>query len=72
MKCDFCQSEIGLDAGMTVVQTDGSVKRYCSSKCERNMKIRNPRKTQWTGIYKDLKKTRMELEKKTVKKDTKK
>ncbi|MCK4551231.1 MAG: 50S ribosomal protein L24 [Candidatus Aenigmarchaeota archaeon] len=64
MKCDFCKDSIKDGFGLLVVQTDGSVKHFCGSKCERNMKMRNPRKTRWTGIYKNLKATRLELEKK--------
>ena len=34
-----------------VVGTDASIKYFCSSKCERNNKIRNPRKVRWTKVY---------------------
>lgn len=59
MDCSFCKNEIGLGRGKIIVQADGSPKYYCSSKCERNARIRNPRKVRWTDIYHKEKKARI-------------
>ena len=51
--CSFCGKEIKPGKGLMVVAKDGSIKYYCSSKCEKNSVIRNPRKVRWTKIYRE-------------------
>ncbi|RLG15141.1 MAG: 50S ribosomal protein L24e [Candidatus Nanohalarchaeota archaeon] len=48
MKCNFCLKEFK-NKGHLFVKNDGTKVYYCSSKCMKNAKIRNPRKTKWTG-----------------------
>ncbi|MCK5040531.1 MAG: 50S ribosomal protein L24 [Candidatus Aenigmarchaeota archaeon] len=63
MKCNFCSKEFK-NKGHLFVKNDGSKYFYCSSKCMRNAKIRNPRKTRWTGTAIEAKKQRLEQIKK--------
>jgi len=51
MKCTFCGKKIEEGTGKIVVQKDGRVHKYCTSKCERNLKIRPARKVLWTETY---------------------
>lgn len=55
MKCTFCSSEIPAGRGKMFVKNDGTVMVYCSSKCERNAAIRNPRAVKWTETYRKAK-----------------
>ena len=52
-RCSFCGKEIKPGTGMVFVKNDGTVLRFCSSKCFKNMiKLgRNPRKYKWTKVY---------------------
>lgn len=36
-KCSFCGREIGVGTGLMHVKNDGTVLRFCSSKCRKNM-----------------------------------
>jgi len=48
MKCSFCKEDIHKGSGKIFVTKSGSVKWYCSSKCERNFNLgRKPRKVKW-------------------------
>jgi len=55
MKCTFCSGEIPVGGGKMFVKNDGTVSVYCSSKCERNAAIRNPRHVKWTDTYRNAK-----------------
>lgn len=52
--CSFCGKEIPPGSGMVYVKNDGTILRFCSSKCKKNMlKLkRNPAKLKWTKKYK--------------------
>jgi large subunit ribosomal protein L24e len=46
--CSFCGTKILENEGLMYVQNDGKIRWYCSSKCEKNVKLgRIPRKTTW-------------------------
>ncbi len=50
--CTFCRKQYEFPRGTTVVQKDGSVKFFCSSKCRKNCEMgRNNKKVKW--IQKD-------------------
>ncbi len=52
-RCSFCGKEIKPGTGMMFVKNDGTVLRFCSSKCWKNaLKLkRNPKKLKWTRVY---------------------
>ncbi len=46
--CWFCKKNYEFPRGITVVQRDGSVRYFCSSKCRKNSEMgRNNRKVDW-------------------------
>jgi large subunit ribosomal protein L24e len=46
--CSFCKNNYEFPKGTTVVQKDGSVKYYCSSKCKKNLEMgRLSKKVKW-------------------------
>ena len=46
--CTFCKNNYEFPKGTTVVQKDGSVRHYCSSKCRKNMEMgRLTKKVKW-------------------------
>ena len=46
--CTFCKNTYEFPKGTTVVQKDGSVRYYCSSKCRKNMEMgRLNKKVKW-------------------------
>ncbi|MFQ6085466.1 MAG: 50S ribosomal protein L24e [Candidatus Bathyarchaeia archaeon] len=47
--CSFCGRDIRPGSGIVWVKRDGTVYRFCSSKCRRNMLMlkRDPRKLKW-------------------------
>ena len=51
--CTFCGNEIEPGTGMMFVKTDGTVFRFCRSKCRKNLLglKRTPRRTQWTQQF---------------------
>ncbi len=57
--CWFCKSNYEFPRGISVVQKDGSVRYYCSSKCRKNSEMgRNNRKVNWvrkSGVVKEMK-----------------
>ncbi|MCD6510070.1 MAG: 50S ribosomal protein L24e [Thermoprotei archaeon] len=52
-RCSFCGRPIQPGKGMIYVRNDGTILRFCSSKCRKNMLNlrRNPRKLKWTQRY---------------------
>ncbi len=55
-KCFFCGENIERGTGKILVKKDGSLQWYCSSKCEKNMKLgRNPLRVRWTKTYRKFK-----------------
>jgi ribosomal protein L24E len=53
-KCSYCGKMYDIPHGLTLVMTDGSVKHLCSSKCQKNMKMKR-RKTRWISKMKKSK-----------------
>ncbi len=51
--CTFCRYPIKPGTGLVYVKTDGTMLRFCSSKCYKSaIKYkRNPRKLKWTLSY---------------------
>ncbi len=49
MDCSFCKREIPRATGLLFVRRDGSMLRFCSSKCKRNMLVlkRDPKYQRW-------------------------
>ena len=46
--CSFCKNNYEFPKGTTVVQKEGSVKYYCSSKCRKNSEMgRQNKKVKW-------------------------
>ena len=67
-RCSFCKEEYGFPRGMTVVQIDGVLLYFCSSKCRRNHNLkRDPKKTNW--VKREKKVNTVVEEKKPVKKE---
>jgi large subunit ribosomal protein L24e len=51
-KCSFCGGDIKPGTGRIFVRTDGTILRFCSSKCRKNYFMgRDPRKYKWTLHY---------------------
>jgi len=56
--CTFCKNNYEWPRGITIVQKDGSVKYFCSSKCRKNEKMgRDSKKVRWVKKQKKEKKT---------------
>jgi large subunit ribosomal protein L24e len=54
-KCSFCGGRVEPGSGLMLVKRDGTVLFFCSSKCERNMKLgRKPHRVRWTERYRKL------------------
>lgn len=53
VKCSFCGREEHALMGVHLIQNDGTVAYYCSSKCRRNaLKLkRDKKKLKWTEFY---------------------
>jgi large subunit ribosomal protein L24e len=46
--CTFCKKAYEFPKGTTVIQKDGSVRYFCSSKCRKNMEMgRTNKKVKW-------------------------
>ncbi|MFH1451799.1 MAG: 50S ribosomal protein L24 [archaeon] len=46
--CSFCRQNYEFPRGTTVVQKDGTVRYYCSSKCRKNSEMRRiGKKVKW-------------------------
>jgi len=60
MKCIFCGSDYEFPKGMTEIDTNGTVRHFCSSKCRKNLKLgRDKRKIKWTQASRDIKEKRL-------------
>ncbi|MFW5865740.1 MAG: 50S ribosomal protein L24e [Nanoarchaeota archaeon] len=59
--CDFCGTSITPGTGKMFVRKEGSVLRFCSSKCEKSMNKRKfkARITPWTAEFARIKKQRL-------------
>jgi large subunit ribosomal protein L24e len=56
--CSFCKRTYEWPKGITIVQKDGSVKYFCSSKCRKNSNMgRDVKKVKWITKQKSEKKT---------------
>lgn len=63
MKCSFCGHELPNGRGKMYVRISGQLIYFCSSKCNRNYKLkRDGKRVKWTDRFKDIK------EKETAKK----
>lgn len=50
LKCSFCGGNIDVGSGLVYVLNDGTVLRFCSSKCLKNFRLRrDPKKLPWTS-----------------------
>jgi large subunit ribosomal protein L24e len=46
--CSFCKESYEFPQGTTVVQKDGNVRYYCSSKCRKNSEMgRTAKRVKW-------------------------
>jgi len=59
MNCSFCEKSIPVGRGLISVKSDGAISYYCTSKCERNAKIRMAKKVKWTALYRKRKSERL-------------
>ncbi len=55
VKCVFCGHEEPIFKGLHLIQSDGSISYYCSSKCRKNaLKLkRDKRRLKWTSAYRE-------------------
>lgn len=61
--CTFCKKNYEFPRGTTVVQKDGSVRYFCSSKCRKNMEMgRTNKKVKWIQKSEILKEERAKKE----------
>ncbi len=57
MKCTFCGEEIPRGRGKMYVKNSGQITYFCSSKCQKNQKLkRDGKRVTWTRKHADLKK----------------
>ena len=53
--CTFCKQDYKWPRGVSIVQKDGTVRYYCSSKCRKNAIMgRNNKKVKWVTKSKDI------------------
>jgi len=52
-ECSFCGYDIEPGTGKMYVRNDGTIFKFCSSKCEKNLIKLNriPRRVKWTKFY---------------------
>lgn len=51
-RCSYCGSEIAPGTGLVLVRNDGSMLRFCSSKCHKYYRMgRDSKKLPWTASY---------------------
>ncbi len=50
-KCSFCSKDMPVGSGMMFIKNDGTILRFCSSKCRKNMLElkRVPRRFKWSA-----------------------
>jgi len=61
--CWFCKSNYEFPRGISVVQKDGSVRHFCSSKCRKNSEMgRNNKKVDWVRKSDVVKEAKAKLE----------
>ncbi|MFH1393718.1 MAG: 50S ribosomal protein L24e [Candidatus Micrarchaeota archaeon] len=55
--CSFCDDPISKGTGLTYAKKDGTVYRFCCSKCKKNMLVlrREGRRQNWTTAAKKFK-----------------
>ncbi len=46
-ECSFCKKKVAKNNTLMFVKNDGKIRFYCSSKCEKNDKMRVARKVKW-------------------------
>jgi len=53
VKCFFCGKDESIHRGLHLINNDGTISYYCSSKCRRNSLDlgRDRRKLKWTEAY---------------------
>jgi len=57
VNCSFCNTEMVRGTGKLLVQKTGKLIYYCSSKCEKNSKLkRKPQRMTWVKKKKKVKK----------------
>lgn len=57
MKCSFCDDAIPQGKGKMFVKNDGRIFQFCSSKCQKNFRLkRDGKKMKWTKTYEKFKK----------------
>jgi large subunit ribosomal protein L24e len=51
--CSFCGYKIDPGTGFMYVKLDGTILRFCTQKCKKNMLVlkRKPQKLKWTKKY---------------------
>ena len=51
--CNFCDRPVAKGTGTMLALNNGTVLRFCSSKCKKNMMVlkRDPRKLKWTKKF---------------------
>ncbi len=47
-ECSFCGKQYNLEKGLTLVETSGKIKYFCSSKCRKNAEMKR-KKRKWAG-----------------------
>ena len=64
-KCNFSKKQYEWPKGVSVVQKDGSVRYFCSSKCRKNSEMgRDARKVKWVRKVKKSERNKLMIEKK--------
>jgi len=49
LKCSFCGKSLILGKGKMLVLKSGTIRYFCSKKCEKNWRMgRDPKKLKWT------------------------
>jgi len=52
VKCFFCGTESSIHQGVHLINNDGSISYFCSSKCRKNFDMgRDKKKLKWTEAF---------------------